>query len=564
MNYSTIPTVVGAAKLRNASLLGQKVDITRVAFGDGDGAEYEPTGQETALKKQVYECPPNRIEEEAGAPTWIELEAVIPHNVGGWYLREVGCFDDDGDLIFIGNLPSSFKPSGEAGVIKDLVFEMVYDAVAADVVQIKIDPNVVIATRKYVNDINELHQSDNFAHEKPCGWKGVYENAVIPLVPKPMAGQKLNRSEVNGRLKFRRGGATSSLYNTVVDLVCASSYSDTQAYSFVLQQKLNTIVTKLVTFDLDGQTWIGLVAYAGNPEARISFHGSFENNNSFTNHQLKVIPYYNNQTSTVLNAEINDSMADYVSPDEPLLFGLHKIYHEGNLSQVLARLEGGQGLPWDANRVYKTGEICTVEINGEVIPMQMYAGPNLTCKGKNPANSANRHEGWTDNTLPFWWIPYTGDQVGMPFFWLDSTPPEWAVMEINVDLPTAVYWRLARRYPHLVSGGTINTGEIRGEFLRVLDQGRGVNPSRQINTFENHSLQHHNHLLPTGSGASGSGLWGVNDQYWMQADGVNWSPTTGSIAISGHYGQDVSLSPGGSWSAETRPRNVSRAMAIVI
>ncbi|PMP51653.1 phage tail protein [Vibrio splendidus] len=164
MNYSTIPTVVGAAKLRNASLLGQKVDITRVAFGDGDGAEYEPTGQETALKKQVYECPPNRIEEEAGAPTWIELEAVIPHNVGGWYLREVGCFDDEGDLIFIGNLPSSFKPSGEAGVIKDLVFEMVYDAVAADVVQIKIDPNVVIATRKYVDDQADAHTAADDPH----------------------------------------------------------------------------------------------------------------------------------------------------------------------------------------------------------------------------------------------------------------------------------------------------------------------------------------------------------------------------------------------------------------
>lgn len=150
MIYSTIPTQVGAAKLRNASLLGQTVNITRIAFGDGNGAEYEPTGQETELKNQVYECPPNRIEEEPTAPSWIELEAVIPHNVGGWYLREVGCYDDAGDLIFIGNIPSSFKPSGEAGVIKDLVFEMVYDAVAADVVQIKIDPNAVIATRNFV------------------------------------------------------------------------------------------------------------------------------------------------------------------------------------------------------------------------------------------------------------------------------------------------------------------------------------------------------------------------------------------------------------------------------
>jgi len=177
MNYSTIPTVVGAAKLRNASLLGQKVDITRVAFGDGDGAEYEPTGQETTLKKQIYECPPNRIEEESGAPSWIELEAVIPHNVGGWYLREVGCFDDEGDLIFIGNLPSSFKPSGEAGVIKDLVFEMVYDAVAANVVQIKIDPNVVIATRKYVDDQDKAH-TDN-AHPHPQYAK---ENDVSKLI----------------------------------------------------------------------------------------------------------------------------------------------------------------------------------------------------------------------------------------------------------------------------------------------------------------------------------------------------------------------------------------------
>lgn len=179
MNYSTIPTVVGAAKLRNASLLGQTVDITRVAFGDGDGAEYEPTGQETALKKQVYECPPNRIEEEAGAPSWIELEAVIPHNVGGWYLREVGCFDDEGDLIFIGNLPSSFKPSGEAGVIKDLVFEMVYDAVAADVVQIKIDPNVVVATRKYVDDQDKAHTDAQDPHPQYLPKVG----ASLPFAP---------------------------------------------------------------------------------------------------------------------------------------------------------------------------------------------------------------------------------------------------------------------------------------------------------------------------------------------------------------------------------------------
>ncbi|EOW9163162.1 phage tail protein [Vibrio cholerae] len=162
--YSTIPTRIGAAKLRNASILNTTVKIVKVAFGDGGGSEYEPTGEETSLKRQTYFTVPNYIKEEGSSPTWVEMEAVIPHNVGGWYLREFCCYDEDDDLIFIGNLPESYKPSGDAGVIKDLVFEMVYDAVAANVVSLKIDANVVIATRKFVEDQFELHKQENNPH----------------------------------------------------------------------------------------------------------------------------------------------------------------------------------------------------------------------------------------------------------------------------------------------------------------------------------------------------------------------------------------------------------------
>lgn len=415
MNYSTIPTVVGAAKLRNASLLGQKVDITRVAFGDGDGAEYEPTGQEPALKKQVYECPPNRIEEEAGAPTWIELEAVIPHNVGGWYLREVGCFDDEGDLIFIGNLPSSFKPSGEAGVIKDLVFEMVYDAVAADVVQIKIDPNVVIATRKYVDDQDNAHTDAPDPHPQ---------------------------------------------YATDDDL------------SQAMQQ-------------------------AGN-----------------------------------------------------------------DLSNLISI---SQFLPYDKTRKYKTGEICYTkdQETNELSYWQWYSNVE-SLAGKSPLLEANRHVGWSDNTKPFYWVPYTGDQVGMPFYWLDTVAPEWAVMEINVDLPIAVYWRLARRYPHLVTDDTINTGEIRAEFLRVLDQGRGVDTGRVIGSYQAWAIEN---------------ITGSFESSW-QGDHAVLDGLTGAFEV-GRFGSrgDVPQYASGGTTAqkaifdasnvvntasETRSRNVARPMAIVI
>ncbi|WP_299689327.1 phage tail protein [uncultured Vibrio sp.] len=204
-----------------------------------------------------------------------------------------------------------------------------------------------------------------------------------------------------------------------------------------------------------------------------------------------------------------------------------------------------QFMPYDSERVYTTGEICYTkdQATGELSYWQWYSNVE-SLAGKNPLLEANRHVGWSDSSKPFYWVPYTGDQIGMPFYWIDTNPPEWAVMEINVDLPIAVYWRLARRYPHLVTGNTINTGEIRGEFLRVLDQGRGVDSGRSSNAAQGQMIQQHNHdininkTLAAEVASSGSGRY-----------------------IEGHTGGAATSYSGGN---ETRPRNVARAMAISI
>ena len=231
-----------------------------------------------------------------------------------------------------------------------------------------------------------------------------------------------------------------------------------------------------------------------------------------------------------------------------------------------------QGGPWDKNRVYKTGETCTIEQNGEIQIMQMYAGPNLTCVNKNPAILSNRHEQWQDASAPFWWIPYTGTEVGTPFWWLSTTPPETAIMELNVDLPTAVYWRLARQYPELVRGNFVNTGEIRGEFLRVLDQGRGVDNLRNIGTAQSDAIEFHYHRLPTSSGADAEGLevYGIPDNLWGEYQSFN-SDTIGDLSNAitsdsgeGDFGINNHGQKEGKWSEETRPRNIARAMAITI
>ncbi len=149
--------------------------------------------------------------------------------------------------------------------------------------------------------------------------------------------------------------------------------------------------------------------------------------------------------------------------------------------------DSGQFLEYNATRKYKTGDVCYTLANNEIQYWQWYSNVE-SLAGKSPLLEANRHVGWSDNTKPFYWVPYTGDQAGMPFYWLDVSAPEWAVMEINVDLPIAVYWRLARRYPDLVNGSVINTGEIRAEFLRVLDQGRGIDENRSVGSYQIGSL----------------------------------------------------------------------------
>lgn len=212
----------------------------------------------------------------------------------------------------------------------------------------------------------------------------------------------------------------------------------------------------------------------------------------------------------------------------------------------LLEANGNQFALYRSDRSYQTGEVCYTITNNELSFWQWYSNVE-SLSGKDPLDLNNRHENWSDNSKPFYWIPYIGDQVGMPFFWLSINPPEWAVMEINVDLPIAVYWRLARRYPHLVTGNTINTGEIRGEFLRVLDQGRGIDAGRTVNSVQSQMIESHCHT-------------------YREYITTQFDPTGGNSLISadsgGSFGGNRPVSYYGG--AETRPRNVARAMAIAI
>ena len=108
--FYTLLTEIGAAKLASATALGVPLKITHMAVGDGGGALPTPDAKQTALVNEKRRAALNMLYIDPQNSSQIIAEQVIPENEGGWWIREVGLFDESGALIAVGNCPESYKP----------------------------------------------------------------------------------------------------------------------------------------------------------------------------------------------------------------------------------------------------------------------------------------------------------------------------------------------------------------------------------------------------------------------------------------------------------------------
>lgn len=152
--FYTILTKVGKAKIANATALGTKVNLTKFQVGDGDGAYYNPTEDETQLKNKVWESNISSITIDENNPNWIVLETIIPGDVGGFMIREAAALDDEGNMIAVGKYPETYKPVVGDGSTKDLVIKMILEVSNTASVTLKVDPTVILATRKDIQVLN--------------------------------------------------------------------------------------------------------------------------------------------------------------------------------------------------------------------------------------------------------------------------------------------------------------------------------------------------------------------------------------------------------------------------
>lgn len=150
MAFKTIHTAVGLELMTQAEATGTQIRLTHIAVGDGNGNPITPDKSMTQLVRELHRAVVNRVWQDPNIVNQFSAEIIIPATVGGFTLREVGVFDSNGNLFVVGNLPDTYKPTDTEGAYSDTVIRVDFMVTNASVVQIMVDPNVVVATHQWV------------------------------------------------------------------------------------------------------------------------------------------------------------------------------------------------------------------------------------------------------------------------------------------------------------------------------------------------------------------------------------------------------------------------------
>ncbi|MFK0086490.1 phage tail protein [Pseudomonas sp. NPDC090755] len=185
--YFAILTAVGEAKQANANALGVPWTFSQMGVGDANLTDPTPSRDQKKLINERRRAPLNQVKVDPDNASIIIAEQVIPPDVGGWWIREIGLYDADGDLVAVANCAPSFKPLLSQGTGKTQVVRLNIIVTSAANVQLKVDPAVVLATRAYV------------------------DGSILEVLPKNKAAGEFTRVKINDRGVVLSGDNPSTL-----------------------------------------------------------------------------------------------------------------------------------------------------------------------------------------------------------------------------------------------------------------------------------------------------------------------------------------------------------------
>ncbi|EGO5203691.1 phage tail protein [Escherichia coli] len=487
--FYTLLTDIGAAKLASAAALGVPLKITHMAVGDGGGALPTPDAKQTALVNEKRRAALNMLYIDPQNSSQIIAEQVIPENEGGWWIREVGLFDESGALIAVGNCPESYKPQLAEGSGRTQTVRMVLITSSTDNITLKIDPAVVLATRKYVDDkalelkvyaddqmAKHLAAPDPHSQYAP---KASPTFTGTPKAPTPAAGnnttQVATTAFVQAALTALINGAPATL-DTLKEIAAAinndPNFSTTINNALALKAPLSS------------------PALTGTPTAPTAAQSV-------------------NNTQIATTAFVKSAIAGMVGSAPAALDTLNELAaalgNDPNFATTMLNALAGKQ-PLDNTLTNLSGK--------DVAGLLTYLG-----LGEGSA-------------LP----------VGVPVPWPSATPPTGWIKCNGAPFSAQEYPELAKAYP------TNKLPDLRGEFIRGWDDGRGIDTGRALLSIQSDEVRK------------------LALKYWGPASIGSPSKTfaLSESAGGGLYTDGISQASGGIINAfqlpggsETRPRNIA-------
>ncbi|ENE0814262.1 phage tail protein [Escherichia coli] len=491
--FYTLLTDIGAAKLASAAALGVPLKITHMAVGDGGGVLPTPDAKQTALVNEKRRAALNMLYIDPQNRSQIIAEQVIPENEGGWWIREVGLFDESGALIAVGNCPESYKPQLAEGSGRTQTVRIVLITSSTDNITLKIDPAVVLATRKYVDDkalelkvyVDDL-MAKHLAAPDPHSQYAPKESPTFtgtPKAPTPAAGnnttQLATTAFVQAALTALINGAPATL-DTLKEIAVAINNDP----------KFSTTINNALALKAP----LSSPALTGTPTAPTAAQSV-------------------NNTQIATTAFVKSAIAAMVGSAPAALDTLNELAaalgNDPNFATTMLNALAGKQ-PLDNTLTNLSGK--------DVAGLLTYLG-----LGEGSA-------------LP----------VGVPVPWPSVTPPTGWLKCNGAAFSAEEYPELAKAYP---SG---KLPDLRGEFIRGWDDGRGVDTGRAILSAQEWLTGSHCHYIRSWDAWNNTVLE-PNDR-----QGDSLLSTDNAVqegAINGRFNSQYRTEFSGG--NETRPRNIA-------
>ncbi|EPO4522648.1 phage tail protein [Escherichia coli] len=497
--FYTLLTDIGAAKLASAAALGVPLKITHMAVGDGGGALPTPDAKQTALVNEKRRAALNMLYIDPQNSSQIIAEQVIPENEGGWWIREVGLFDESGALIAVGNCPESYKPQLAEGSGRTQTVRMVLITSSTDNITLKIDPAVVLATRKYVDDeVLELklyvddQMRNHIAAQDPHTQYAQKHNPTFtgePKAPTPAAGNNTTRIAttefVQAAITALINGAPATL-DTLKEIAAAINNDP----------KFSTTINNALALKAP----LSSPALTGTPTAPTAAQSV-------------------NNTQIATTAFVKSAIAGMVGSAPAALDTLNELAaalgNDPNFATTMLNALAGKQ-PLDNTLTNLSGK--------DVAGLLAYLG-----LGEGSA-------------LP----------VGVPVPWPSATPPTGWLKCNGAAFDKVKYPHLATAYP---SG---KLPDLRGEFIRGWDDGRGIDAGRALLSIQTGMLEKHRHIVVANDGYDSKEEWELATIFrraYTQGRGLDADDAGGTLIPSPTLHTRGSI--GNTGGSETRPRNIA-------